>query len=430
MKAKLSLLVACCSILTVFAEEKTHIKLTPSQVESIFLKENLQLIAEKMNIGIAEAEIIQAKLWPNPTLSLGNINVWQSSGHSDDGAVVVPPLWGSFGRNRQFSVELSQLIQTANKRGKLIARERASREIAQQQFVCLLQGLKLELRKSIREIVYLQQNQAVLEKECSTLQLLVEAYKKLEANGHISKVELMRLRAQVLAVENDVNENQTMLFDRYKELNVLLSGDPSVRIVLIEESGPLQSPDSLSLSRLFQLASENRSDVKMGKLQIAFLEKSLAYEKAHRIPDITLSASYDRAGGVWRDFVGFGVSFDLPLFHRNQGAIKAASIAREQSIYLYQQQQNRVQHEIVQALENYSRMYRFYQKISQDASLLDLDSMLESYTRNLLQRHISMVEFIDFLETYKNNKQAVLNAKKNMYLQQEELWYAVGTELE
>lgn len=406
------------------------LKITPSEIEGVFLKQNLKLIAEQMNISIADAEIVQAKLWDNPNLSISGINLWSTKSQRDSNSELSSPLFGNFGKNTQFSIELSQLIQTANKRGKLVAREKISKEIAIQEFETVLRGLKSELRKSIDEIIYLQNYQAVLGKQQESLNQLIESYRKQVAQGNIAKSELLRLQSSLLELENESNENKEELNGKIKNLKSLLSIDPLTNIEVEGITTNTVNPDSLILSHLLSQAIENRPELKVNKLQTKYFEKSLAYEKAQRVPDITLSANYDRYGGIWKDFVGFGISFDIPFLNRNQGAIKAASIAKDQSLYLEKLQVNETQHDIVEAYNNYRQAYLFYQKINNNELLSDLDNMLSIYTRNLMNKNISMIEFIDFMEAYKSNKQTVLSAEKKVKLQFEDLQYTVGTELE
>lgn len=89
------------------------LKYTPGQIEALFLEQNLQLVAEKMNISLADAEMVQAKLWDNPELSVSSVNLWSSREQRNQLET------SAFPKNTQFSIELSQLIRTANKRGKL-----------------------------------------------------------------------------------------------------------------------------------------------------------------------------------------------------------------------------------------------------------------------------------------------------------------------
>ncbi|MCL2738597.1 MAG: TolC family protein, partial [Bacteroidales bacterium] len=129
---------------SIYAQQSEAVRLNREEMEAIFLKQNLALIAEKMNIGIADAEIAQAKVWENPVLTVHDANLWTSY--------------------TQFSVELSQIIHTANQRRKEVAVQKVSKEIAIQQFGETLRGLKVELRRSINEIDYFRQYEAVLVK--------------------------------------------------------------------------------------------------------------------------------------------------------------------------------------------------------------------------------------------------------------------------
>lgn len=412
------------------AQEKGILRLTSSQIEAIFLEQNLQLIAEKINISITDAQVVQAKQWDNPNLSISGVNLWSTDKQREGELEVIPPLFGAFGRNTEFSMELSQLIQTANKRGKLIAQEKVTKEIAIQDFETILRGLKVELRKSIYEITDFQSYLNVLQKQQESLAQLIESYRKQVVLGNIAKGELLRLQSSLLETESEVNEISVALTEQVKNLKILLSIDPLVDIEIIEEeSRNLVVPASVSLSQLLSQAMEHRADIKSSKLQTKYFEKSLAYEKSQRIPDITLSASYDRFGGVWKDFIGFGISFDLPILNRNQGAIKAARLNRDQSLYLEKQQVNQVQHEVVESYTNYLQAYAFFQKINDNELLAELDSMLEIYTKNLLNKNVSMIEYIDFMDAYKSNKLTVLTAKKRMQIQFEELQYTIGTEI-
>lgn len=429
MKKYLLLLLSIFSLTNIKAQELQVLQLSAEQVEALFLKQNLQLIAEHLNIDIADAAIVQAKLWDNPEISVGQINLWSTDRQREGEKEAIPPLFGSFARNTQFSIELSQLIQTAGKRGKLVKQEKISKEIAIQEFEEVFRGLKVELRKSINEIVYLQAYQKVLAQQEESLGQLTIAYQKQVAQGNIAKSELLRLQSALLELENEANDTQIDINEQQKGLKTLLNVPPSVVIEIIDNTKKVQDPTNLSLAELLAMASEYRPDVKASRLQTQYHEKSLAYEKAQRIPDLTVNANYDRYGGVWKDFVGFGVSFDIPFFNRNQGNIKAARINRDQSIHLAELQQNQAQHEVAEAFGNYALAYRFYKRVSENSLLSELDGMLTIYTKNLLNKNISMLEYIDFMDSYKTNKETLLSARKKVDTQFEELQYTVGSEI-
>lgn len=427
MKRYLFIILCFFNLLWLYSQEQQTIELNREQVEALFLSNNLELIAAKYNIGIAEAAMSQARLWDNPNLSVGNVNLWSTQSQRKE----IEDMASSFARNTEFSIELSQLIQTANKRGKLVRREKVTKEMAVQEFEEVLRGLKTEIRQAVYEIEYCQCYLRVLRNQQESLAQLVGAYKKQVQQGNIAKNELLRLQSSLLELENEINETQSDWNEKSKRLKILLNIPPMTDIRLTEEETvSCGKPDDFPLATLLERADEHRPDLKLQNLQTQFYRKSLSYEKSMRVPDLTLSAAYDRYGGVWKDFVGFGVSIDLPFINRNQGNIKAAKLSMEQSQYMEQQYRNMVQHEITASYNNYVYTYDFYGRIKEDSLLPELDGMLEAYTKNLMSRNISMLEYIDFMDAYKTNKQTMLNARKRVQLQFEELQYSIGTDIQ
>lgn len=431
MKGYLVLIIAFFTLSNTsgHAQEQVVLKLTPEQVEALFIQQNLALIAERLNIDLADAAITQAKLWNNPSLSIDQVNLWSSSRQREGEDEVIPPLFGTFGKNTQFSVELSQLIMTAGKRGKLVNMEKVSKEIALQEFEELLRGVKLELRQSVNELIYLQAYQKVLHDQENSLGLLVEAYKRQTEKGNMSKNELLRLKASLLEIKNEANEIQSDLLQRQKELKILLNVQPTVLLVIDDQGNALKDPASFSLLGLIDLSIESRPDIKASLLKMKYYDKSLAYEKAQRVPNLNINATYDRSGGVWKNFYGFGVGFDLPFLNRNQGAIKIARINMEQSQHLAKQQENIALNEVAEAFGNYKLSYQFYKEMVDDDFSADLEQLFEAHTKNLLNKNISMLEFLDFSNAYRSNKQTILTAYKKLHLNFEELQYSVSTEI-
>lgn len=422
-KPSILIIVFFLSILGLSAQEQQKVQLSPGQIETLFLRENLQVIAESMNIDMADAEIAQAKLWDNPELSISSVNLWSSKKQREEVEM------NRFPKNTQFSLELSQLIQTANKRGKQVRKEKISKEITTQDFQELLKSLKLELRQSICEMYYLQSYLNVLTIQDEALEKLIATYKKQVNQGNIAKVELLRLQSSQLDLESEINEVKVELNSQQKNIKVLINASADIQIEITSTDNNNPSPNDMSLSRLLEAAYEVRPNIKRQQLQSQYHKVSISYEKAVRMPNIVFSANYDRYGGVWKDFIGFGVSFDLPFLNRNQGNLKLAQINYTQSLHLEQWEQKLTQHEISEALLNYTEAYSFYKKLSENELLLELDDMLGIYTKNLLNKNISMLEYIDFMDAYRSNKQAILTAYKKLNTSFEELQFVTGTDI-
>src|SRR5690606_721932 len=59
----------------------------------------------------------------------------------------------------------------------------------------------------------------------------------------------------------------------------------------------------------------------------------------------------------------------------------------------------------------------------------DMDTLLASYHRNFAERHISLLEYLDFLEAYLHSKDTLLDTEKELRVQYEALRYHVGNQL-
>src|SRR5690606_7079943 len=160
-------------------------------------------------------------------------------------------------------------------------------------------------------------------------------------------------------------------------------------------------------------SAKNRPDYKLALLEENYSNKLLAYEKAQRVPDLTFGMNYDRNGNTMLDFVGIGVSFDLPIFNRNKGNIRKAQISIENAKVQKEQTVLTIENEISLSYKSLQQAIDFLNKIETDYEA-DLDLLLENYTKNFTSRNVSMLEYFDFMDAYLNNKKIILEARKEV----------------
>lgn len=401
------------------------IVLNRQQAEAIFLEKNIALIAGRLDIDIAEAQVMQAKLWPNPTLTVSEINLW-----SNATAEKLPPLWGNFGTTSEVAVSLEQLVITAGKRRKMIAMEKVAADMAKEYFAELLRNLKIEFRNSLTELQYIQFQQELYNRQLSSMEVLINAYQRQVQQGNTGNAEYMRLKAselQFIKELNDLNKESNRL---QKELKILMNL-PSASYIKLTDDGYL--PDTgtvsgLSIAALTDYALQNRPDMKAARLVNLYSSEKYKFEKALRTPDVTLQASYDRGGNIMHNFVGVGFAVDIPFFNRNQGNIKAAKAAVRQSELMAEEKAVTVQSEVLEAYSNLMVAKKLYEGIKDDYES-DLDKLLDNYFRNFRQKNTSLIQYIDYLNAYLENKSIILNAKKEINAYYEELKYITGQEL-
>lgn len=412
---------------SLFAQDT--LRLSRESCEAIFLRENLLLLAERSNISKAEAQVQQAKLWPNPALTIEQVNLWATPGQRD-GKEVVPPLWNGVGANQQFAIELEQLIQTAGKRKKLIALEEIGIDKANAAFEELLRNLKIEFRKRLTELEYVQENQRILQRQLLSIRDLTSSYQKQVKLGNIPQNELIRLKAQELEIAQDLNNWQMQRNDIQQVLKTLMHLPSQSQLVIIGDDFTRANPTHplLSFEMLIEKAKENRPDLRLSSLESVYADRLLTYERSKRTPDMLLKTNYDRNGSTMLNFVGFGVAFELPFFSRNQAQIKVAEVTKRQASIYKENLLNVVENDLEKALQNYLAASRFREQIDPEY-VETLDTMLQAYTRNFQQKNISIVEYLDFLGAYLENQKSILEATKSVKDAAEELNYAAGTDI-
>ncbi len=405
------------------------LELSRQECEAIFLKENLLLIAEKLEVPKAEAAVQQARLWPNPNFTLDQVNLWATKGQTG-GQEAVPPLFGSFGRNQQFGFEVQQLIQTARKRSKLVAVEQVNADKAVLGFDELLRNLKVELRKNLTNLQYLQFREEIYFNQLASVNQLLKAYQVQADQGYIARSEVIRLKALGLGINRTISEIARQHNEAQKELKLWLRLAPAT-LIRVKDAGFVRNIDSLrryTVAEITEQARLSRPDLQIAALGETHARRLIDYEKAKRVPDLALKGTYDRNGNTMLNFFGFGIVMDLPLFDRNQGNIRQAQIHADQSRKLAEYKSSEVENEIALA---YSNLLNALQLASKTDSAYEaaLDDMLLAHTRNFTNRNMSMLEFLDFMDAYLENKQIILEARKAVNDHAEELNYCIGRDL-
>lgn len=394
-----------------------------ADLENLFQKNNLQLIAKKYDVNKAEALLIQEKLWPNPTLTVDNLNLWANKSFE-----TMPNLIGNYGSKQQLNIELEQLIETAGKRKKRIAIKKAEQEGSQLEFEEVLRQLRLDLRNNLHSIRRLQ----LQEKELNTVHRLFsqlnEQYKIQAGKQHISQVSYFRVNSELIGIQKELLDLKTEMNDQIQELRVLTQ-IPELRVESIVFDEFSMDKFKTLPSNLKEQALSQNIYLQTLNNEIQISESQLRLEKAHRTPNFNLLMNYERGGNVMNNFIGFGLNIDLPIFNRNKGNIQAAKIQLEQNQVSYAMGQLILGNEIdklLNRLEIYTRNLEQWQENHGEGQV----EVLENYIKYLQERQVTLIEFIDFAQAQREAQQAFLELQEKYSNSIEELQYLVGKDLQ
>jgi len=122
------------------------------------------------------------------------------------------------------------------------------------------------------------------------------------------------------------------------------------------------------------------------------------------------------------------VAIDLPFWNRNQGSIKAAQFQIEASKQFQSQAELEVKNEISRAYKQLLETDRLYKTASAEFTS-DYEKLLDGITKGYQNHTISLLEFIDYYETYKNSKLELNRLQSNRLDALENLNLATGTSI-
>ena len=389
--------------------------LTLKEAEQRFLERNLSLIAERYNIDMAQAQVLQAKLFENPVISLEQNVYNRLNGKYFD-----------FGKEGEAVVEIEQVIHLAGQRNKQVRLEKINKEIAEYQFEEVMRTLRQELNEKFVEVYFLSKSIAIYEKEVNSLQALLGGMKIQQEKGNISLMEISRLESMLFSLRKEKNERENDLLTTREELNLLLNLPEDTQVQLSLDEEVLQQLDlsQLSFADLKAIINE-RPDQKIARSTVNASRANLKLQKSMAFPEFSVKGNYDRVGNFINDYFAIGVSLSVPIFNRNQGNIKAARFSIQQAGVQQEYAANRADMELFTAYTSLKKATQLYQSTNMDLER-NFEKLITGVNENFTRKNISLLEFIDYYDSYKETCIQLYEIKKNVFLAMENLNTVVG----
>ena len=408
-----------CPLFSQGAEQISDGKsLTMMEAESMFMKNNLLLLAAKFQIETKRALIIQARLYANP-----NIFLEQNTFNDKTDRIL------DFTRNGQTVVQIQQLFLLGGKIDKRIRVAEINTKISEERFSDILRALKLELRSNFLSIYFLREALKFYDKSTESLRKTVDYSERAYLNRTLLLSEVLRIKALLFFLEQERTEILVQIKEKESSLRVLLNEDSiygkNIIPVIDEKKLDTINPEIYKSNEVLELAIEYRPDLKAAIQSVKYEEANLALQKANAIPDLSFGPVYNRAGTYIPNYFGFTAQLNVPIFDRNQGNIEAAEKAILERRSGLQNQRITVENEVIieltRAVEKNKIYNQFKGKFTEDYGNL-ATLMISNYQK----RYLTIIEFADFFETYRNTIVNILKLKTERAESFERLNYVTG----
>ncbi len=401
--------------LSVVAQQSNDtISLSLIEAEKIFLERNYQLLAQRFNISSAQANITQAKLWYNPTVFF-ETNFYNPAtkkvfnyGKNVEGSGVY--------NNGEFQASITQLVSLAAKRSKLVRLAESNRQLQALAFEDLLRNLRFNLYTSYSELYYDQQSYILLLSEERLMKEQVEVFKQQLSRGAVSAYDVTRLEFELQTIQTSITDY----------LNQIADDQIQLQLILRIENGKYISPNGMpqpttllpNINHALDSAMASRPDVKLSLEQINNAGRNLNLQKANAIPDFTFGGDFDSYGNAYPNYSGVNVSFQLPIFNRNQGNLKIAQIGITSSKKALEAQQFQINSEVKNAHYKLKNFYNLVNNIP-TGYRESLANISIKAAENYNKRIIGLLEFLDKIRSYKTAQLNLINMQNNLFQSQQ-----------
>jgi cobalt-zinc-cadmium efflux system outer membrane protein len=196
------------------AQELAGAVLTIDQAVREALDHNLNLLAERFNISVADAAVVTASLRPNPVMT---VNLMRPD-HSLVAAGISP--------NEQV-VRTDYLFERGSKRERRVEQAGLSRSVAELQLANTTRTLVLDVEQAFTEVQLAKLNRALAQENLTAFNGVVQINTERVRTGDLSQVELSRSRLAALQFQNDVRQQDTKLRAARNRLSTLIGRGPS-----------------------------------------------------------------------------------------------------------------------------------------------------------------------------------------------------------
>lgn len=369
--------------------------LSLKRAEELFLRNNLSLLVKRLEVDASKAEILQARLWDNPILSLDQNVYNQNTGRYLDTS-----------KNGQTAIQIEQLFVLAGKRDKRIRLAQWRTNSSEQDFYDLLRTLKLELRVNFYKLFYLKKSLEFFDENIKSIRKTIKSSEAVYKNRDILLSEVLRLKSILFRLETDRSEIVSGIVEKENILKMLINEPEYMESTLEVEIIDLEETQNPILAKtgqeLLLIALEKRPDLKALEFSIKAEQTNLALQKSLAIPDLKLGGNWDRAGNYINNYYGITVSMALPTFDRNQGNIKESELILASKKASYEEKALRIRSEVLSATGKAKEKERLLLDYK-DSFTKDYQNLAGLMIENYRKKYLTILEFADFFESYSDS---------------------------
>jgi cobalt-zinc-cadmium efflux system outer membrane protein len=324
VKRKIGLAVAVlCALAAASGRGEDVPRLTLAEALRLASERNPDLLTAEADLGSARAQRATAVALPNPALA------YSTSKIPADGSPA-NTIYGNgfYSRSYDTVVSASQLVEIGGKRKERRVSADEGIAGATARLADAARLLDAAVVRAYTAAGVARASATITRETAASFGKTAGLAKEREDAGEISVSERAQIEIAAGRFLADAAQADLAYANAARTLGALLNMPAVAPAEDLDAPGEIMPPNS-SATPSDETLLARRPDLAALEAAVRKAEADLALQKAFRVPDPTLLAQYEKQPPDQRSSVGFGVSFPLPVFNLNSGAIHAAQVAVE-----------------------------------------------------------------------------------------------------
>lgn len=343
------------------------------QIVDEAVQRNLHLIAQRYDISIAEARVIQARLRPNPRVNIEtNFMDWLGANYD--------PVEGPTGPS-ETNTAYVHTFETKGKRRLRTEAAAGSVSVARYAVLDATRTLILDVQSAYVDLLLAKENVLILRDILATFDSLVRVNRTRFESGEIARVELLRSEVAQLQFRNLLRQGELRVRQEAVRLQTLM-GRPYPMPDFDAAGEMRRDPLPETEKEMYAAALAARPDLEALRRDVIRADAEARLQRAEAWPNLDAGLSHHKqyVGPFRGQTAGFRFEIPLPMYNRNQGEIRRADQEREQVLARIRALEIEIQGQVASAWQQY----------------LTARELLESMERDLIGNARRVRETIDF----------------------------------
>lgn len=389
--------------------------LSPAEALAVALYLNPDLRAFRKERGVAEGQLISARLLPNPEISasaLANLVGGGGIGSSSLAGILSPYRPGE--------------------RGARISRARARIEEVKSQISAEEWRLAAEVRKSYLTVTALEDQLKIDDASVRLQERIRRFFLQKRELGDASRLDLNLVNIEY---GQALRQRETTASDRDRARQALLQllGLPPLYDLKLKPSPDALAYRSFRLdpSVLESLMIERRAQLAAAKQEYEQAEQDLRLAYIQRIPWFRVGPSYERESGGGEgtvDRLGIALGLDLPLLNLNQGVIASLEGTRDKLLDAFTAKVHSARADLNEAYRNLQAQERLI-RLYRDSIQPTLDENVELTEAGFQLGEFNLVQLVTTQDKVLRSRREFVNAELEYWKAAFDLEAAIGAHL-